>query len=136
MSVSEDIRALAREGLATAEIARRLGIRYQHAYNVLKAGEALPTPSNRVSEAGLPPPQEKPPLPVDTLITGGFTFSGRWVLSARNDLVLDQPLSKGVGVYAFVKDGFALYVGVATMGLPKGYIFTGSPAFRSAPVCA
>ncbi|MDH0370009.1 hypothetical protein [Brucella anthropi] len=35
MSVSEDIRALAREGLATAEIARRLGIRYQHAYNVL-----------------------------------------------------------------------------------------------------
>ena len=34
MSVSEDIRALAREGLATAEIARRLGIRYQHAYNV------------------------------------------------------------------------------------------------------
>ena len=46
MSVSEDIRALAREGLATAEIARRLGIRYQHAYNVLKAGEAIPTPLN------------------------------------------------------------------------------------------
>ena len=59
MSISEDIRALAREGLATAEIARRLGIRYQHAYNVLKAGEALPTPSNRVSEAGRPPSQEK-----------------------------------------------------------------------------
>jgi hypothetical protein len=36
MSISEDIRALAREGLAVAEIARRLGIRYQHAYNVLK----------------------------------------------------------------------------------------------------
>ena len=47
MSVSEDIRALAREGLATAEIARRLGIRYQHAYNVLKAGKAFPAPSNR-----------------------------------------------------------------------------------------
>ena len=37
MSVSEDIRALAREGLATAEIARRLGIRYQHAYKALSA---------------------------------------------------------------------------------------------------
>ncbi|MFI7843914.1 hypothetical protein, partial [Acinetobacter baumannii] len=85
--------------------------------NVLKAGEALPTPSNRVSEAGRPPSQEKPPLPVDTLIAGGFTFSGRWILSATNNLVLDQPLPKGVGVYAFVKDGFALYVGVATMGL-------------------
>jgi hypothetical protein len=40
MSVSENIRALAREGLAVAEIARRLGIRYQHAYNVLKAQSA------------------------------------------------------------------------------------------------
>ncbi len=41
MSVSEDIRALARDGLCTAEIARRLGIRYQHAYNVLKAEGAV-----------------------------------------------------------------------------------------------
>ena len=40
MSVSEDIRALAREGLKVAEIARRLGIRYQHAYNVLKQSRA------------------------------------------------------------------------------------------------
>ncbi len=127
MSVSEDIRALAREGLATAEIARRLGIRYQHAYNVLKAGKAFPAPSNRVSEAGPPPPQEKPPLPVDTLIAGGFTFSGRWILSATNALVLDQSLPKGVGVYAFVKDGFALYVGVATMGLAKRLYFYGKP---------
>ena len=41
MSVSDDIRALARDGLCTAEIARRLGIRYQHAYNVLKAEGAV-----------------------------------------------------------------------------------------------
>jgi hypothetical protein len=40
VSVSEDIRALAREGLKVAEIARRLGIRYQHAYNVLKQSPA------------------------------------------------------------------------------------------------
>jgi hypothetical protein len=43
MSVSENIRTLAREGLSTAEIARRLGIRYQHAYNVLRADGALRT---------------------------------------------------------------------------------------------
>ena len=127
MSVSEDIRALAREGLATAEIARRLGIRYQHAYNVLKAGGTLPAPSKGVSEAARLLPQQKPPLPVDTLIAGGFTFSGRWILSATNALVLDQPLPKGVGVYAFVKDGFALYVGVATMGLAKRLYFYGKP---------
>lgn len=40
VSVSENIRALAREGLKVAEIARRLGIRYQHAYNVLKQSPA------------------------------------------------------------------------------------------------
>lgn len=127
MSVSENIRVLAREGLATAEIARRLGIRYQHAYNVLKAGGTLPAPSNGVSEAARPLPQQKPPLPVDTLIAGGFTFSGRWLLSATNDLVLDQALPKGVGVYAFAKDGIALYVGVATMGLAKRLYFYGKP---------
>ena len=40
MSVSEKIRALARDGFSTTEIARQLGIRYQHAYNVLKANSA------------------------------------------------------------------------------------------------
>lgn len=41
MSVSEKIRALARDGFSTTEIARQLGIRYQHAYNVLKAGSTF-----------------------------------------------------------------------------------------------
>ena len=41
--------------------------------------------------------------------------------------MLDQPLPKGVGVYAFVKDGFALYVGVVTMGLAKRLYFYGKP---------
>ena len=127
MSVSEKIRALAREGLATAEIARQLGIRYQHAYNVLKANGALPAASNRSSQAGQPPPQQKPPLPVDILISGGFIFAGRWVLSETNELAVDQPLPKGVGVYAFAKDGIALYVGVATMGLAKRLYFYGKP---------
>lgn len=46
MSVSEKIRALARDGLSTTEIARQLGIRYQHAYNVLKAGD-LPVATSK-----------------------------------------------------------------------------------------
>jgi hypothetical protein len=37
MSVSRKIRELARDGVSTTEIAKRLGIRYQHAYNVLRA---------------------------------------------------------------------------------------------------
>jgi hypothetical protein len=131
MSVSENIRALAREGLSTAEIARRLGIRYQHAYNVLKAGRALPTPSNGDTvpsrSPAAPASQQKPPLSVDMLIAGGFTFAGRWVLSSTNDLMLDQPLPKVVGVYAFAKNGIVLYIGVATMGLAKRLYFYGKP---------
>ncbi len=54
MSVSDNIRALAREGLAVAEIARRLGIRYQHAYNVLKTkGAHIATAKDVQSEASL-----------------------------------------------------------------------------------
>ncbi len=131
MSVSENIRALARQGLSTAEIARRLGIRYQYAYNVLKAGGALPASSNgdvmasrRLANA---PSLQKPPLAVDTLIAGGFTLASRWVLSSTTDLVLDRPLPKVVGVYAFAKDGIVVYVGVATMGLAKRLYFYGKP---------
>ena len=48
MSVSEKIRALARDGFSTTEIARQLGIRYQHAYNVLKANSASVATSKAV----------------------------------------------------------------------------------------
>jgi hypothetical protein len=41
MSISENILVLVRDGLSTAEIAPRLGVRYQHAKNVLKANGAL-----------------------------------------------------------------------------------------------
>ena len=40
ISISEKIRRLDREGLARAEIARRLGKRYQHVRNVLEAEKA------------------------------------------------------------------------------------------------
>jgi hypothetical protein len=36
MSISENVRELARDGVSTADIARQLGIRYQQAYSVLK----------------------------------------------------------------------------------------------------
>lgn len=50
VSVSENIRALAREGLKVAEIARRLGICYQHAYNVLKQSPAPSSAAARDSQ--------------------------------------------------------------------------------------
>jgi len=115
MSVSEDIRGLAREGLATAEIARRLGIRYQHAYNVLKNDEELTNPRT----AGV----VKPTLSAEELIKCGFELSGRWILSETGDPNIDRPVPNAVAVYAFAKGGIVLYVGVATMGLRKRLYF-------------
>lgn len=70
-------------------------------------------------EASQVQPQQKPPLPVETLLAGGFRFAGRWVESVADGLVPDRALPKGKGVYGFAKNGVALYVGVATMGLAK-----------------
>lgn len=53
-TVSDKIRALAAGGMARAEIARRLGKRYQHVRNVLE-GDRQSAPSQGVSEAEAPP---------------------------------------------------------------------------------
>lgn len=66
-------------------------------------------------------------LRVEELVTGGFTFSSRWILSEAGDLLLDRPLPKAIGVYGFARDGVALYVGVATMGLAKRLYFYAKP---------
>ncbi len=131
VSVSEKIRALARDGLPVAEIARQLEIRYQRAYNVLSAdgtlAAALKPSSARPEQSSVAPVQKKSALTMDTLIAGGFTLASRWILSSEGNLVLDHPLPKVVGVYAFAKEGVALYVGVATMGLAKRLYFYGKP---------
>jgi hypothetical protein len=126
MSTSEKIRALAQEGLATAEIARRLNIRYQHAYKVLSDAKKH-VPKKLSKSPMVNPPTPKPPLLVSDLERGGFEFSGRWVLSEDNSLISDRSLPKAVGVYAFAREGVVLYVGVATMGLSKRLYFYGRP---------
>lgn len=79
---------------STSEIAQKLGIRYQHAYNVLKGS------SNAVVSVGekavVPARVEKPPLPVWVLSDGGFSRIGRRTLSSAEGLVVDQPLPKDV----------------------------------------
>lgn len=135
MSLAAQIRALAREGVDTAEIARRLGIRYQHAYNTLKRSApaadvtALGSgePKRSLTASQPKPLTSKPHLLLDTLIAGGFRRAGRWILSDNGDLVLETPAPADVGVYAFVKNGVAQYVGVATMGLSKRLYFYGRP---------
>lgn len=124
MTKSAAIRALAKDGLSTAEIARRVGVRYQHAYNVLKQAGIVVT-----SAAAKPPtaaPAAKPALTADRLVEGGFRHAACWMV--EDDAVrIDRPLPKERGVYAFVIDGRAMYVGLATMGLAKRLYFYGKP---------
>lgn len=138
VSTSDQIRALAREGLPVADIARRVGVRYQHAYNVLKAAGLLASlRSNVVPRLGrsndlanatvvTAAATTRPPLTADILLGSGFVHSARWIV-AEEKLVLDRPLPRERGVYAFTKDGVALYVGLATMGLAKRLYFYGKP---------
>jgi hypothetical protein len=131
MSVSESIRSLRREGMGVTEIARRLNIRYQHAYKVLRDADMLPAPRPAVSAqqqaSASPASAPKPPLSVETLVSGGFAFAARWILSDAGDLIADRPLPKAVGVYAFAKGGIVLYVGLATTGLAKRLYFYVKP---------
>lgn len=127
MSISDDIRALAKTGIGAAEIARKLGIRYQHAYNVLKSGRKTEGPSGAQAPESVRLGVGKPPLSIETLVAGGFLLSSRWLLSEEGELILERPLPKTVGVYAFAMNGLAVYVGVATMGLSRRLHFYGKP---------
>jgi len=127
LTKADHIRALAADDLEVAEFARRLDIRYQQAYNVAKGENRSATISDVVVPVPIAPESIKSPLPVEVLIAGGFSLASRWLLSADGDLVLDMPVPKAIGVYSFVKDGFAIYVGVATVGVHKRLYAYGKP---------
>jgi DNA-binding MarR family transcriptional regulator len=69
----------------------------------------------------------KPILSVETLLGSGFVRAARWTLDEGGLLIASEVLPKGVGVYAFGKDGVVMYVGVATMGLAKRLYFYAKP---------
>lgn len=119
---SDKIRALAAQGMARADIARELGIRYQHVRNVLEqSGLSRPRPEK-------PAAVEKPVLTSDILQMSGFALSSHWLLSADGSLVLKTALPKESGVYAFAINGVVLYVGLASMGLSRRLYFYSKPA--------
>lgn len=123
-SKSDQIRQLSAEGLSVSDIARRLGIRYQHAYNVLRANIATPVASTEkapISQVA------KPTLTVAEIVSAGFELSANWGLTEAGRLVIAPRLPAAPGVYAFAKNGTVLYVGVATMGLAKRIYFYGKP---------
>lgn len=94
---SDKIRALSRHGVPTAEIARYLGIRYQHARNVLiEAGLHRPA-----SEA------QSSPVPASGGAWVELDASGRLTLPA--DLVAAAELKPGTVRVQLTQDGLELF---------------------------
>ncbi len=115
---SDQIRSLAASGMSVGEIARRLSIRYQHAYNVIsKSKDGVPA-TKRVTNAQPPP---KPTLNVSELQEAGFIHAASWAVNEAG-LMLDLAPSKEPSVYAFAISGVVQYIGVATGGL-KGRLY-------------
>jgi hypothetical protein len=76
MTKADQIRALAKEGLRNADIARRLEIRPQHVSTVLRRSSIARPPSpSRVSAR-----PEKPRLTAEILMAGGFSRAAQWVV--------------------------------------------------------
>lgn len=118
MTKAARIRALAAEGCTTAQIADQVGVRYQHAYNVLKRCDLLGAAKKEGGRPAVPRPANtaKSSLTVARLKAGGFRRVGTWAVM-QDLLVLDPAFPKQRGIYAFVKDDAALYVGLATKGV-------------------
>ena len=110
---SDHIRKLHGEGCSTSKIAAELGIRYQHAYNVIKRANMRPI--GATSNMGRS--HSKPGLDEAKLLESGFRLLGGWMLDDDGNLALSVPVPTDPGVYAFIVDESVLYVGVATIGL-------------------
>jgi hypothetical protein len=119
---SDKIRALAQAGYDRTEIAKHLGIRYQHVRNVL-LGSGITTGLRREAEA------EREPVKVDatpapredtawTVLTdAGFQFIGEWTQDPESQIRLDAKAPAVPGVYAFVVDDVVVYVGLTLNAL-------------------
>jgi hypothetical protein len=123
MTTSDQIRALAGEGLTVSEIAGRLGIRYQHAYKVCRDAGLF---TGRAGPSGEASRGVKPKLTVEQLLQSGFSKAGRWDVSGDR-LVCPSGLPATGGVYAFAQRGTVVYIGLASRSLTQRLYFYGNP---------
>jgi len=124
MTKSEQIRELSKQGMKTAQIARHLDIRYQHAYNVLKQSNLLKT---KIPSKSQVQHLKKPSLKNEALLKAGFLNARHWQKDDKSKISLSEELPRHQGVYAFSMDGVVQYVGLATMGLSKRLYFYKKP---------
>lgn len=112
---AEKIRALDRAGMARAEIARFLGISYQHVRNTLVQG----APSGRASPPRMVEMERAAPKPwsIHKLLDAGFELVGDCQLGEGNAFSYSAKAPTEAGVYAFAVDGVIKYVGLTRFGL-------------------
>ncbi len=104
-----------------------MGVKYQHAYKVLKSAGLLPLAQSRATPQGKTPPA-RAILTCTHLLAHGFKQEGAWSLAGLGILALDRTLGRGPGVYAFALNGVVLYVGVATRCIANRLGFYRRPA--------
>jgi hypothetical protein len=119
---SAKIRALAHAGYGRAEIARALGIRYQHVRNILiKSGNAGGGQAQIEVEREPVTVEAAPGLPqaisCDQLLKAGFRHLGEWTADGSGAIKLNAQAPAEPGVYAFVIEDMVVYVGLTNSGL-------------------
>jgi hypothetical protein len=72
--------------------------------------------------------EQRPPLTTDLLLASGFKQAADWMTVDPLRLQASAALPKERGVYAFVSDNRAQYVGLATMGVAKRLYFYSRPS--------
>jgi len=118
---SAKIRALADAGYDRTEIAKVLGIRYQHVRNVLVDSGKIGGLRRQVSVPREPITVELPVGPAaviscDALIKAGFRALGEWELNGEG-IRSSNAAPADPGVYAFVIADIVVYVGLTNSGL-------------------
>ncbi len=74
------------------------------------------------------PEAGRPPLTLELLLDGGFELAAKWIMADDDSLAPPEGVPEDRGVYAFVVDDVAQYVGVATGGLAKRLQYYTRPA--------
>lgn len=111
---SAQIRALAANGYARTDIARLLGISYQHVYNVLTTTVTVKRNSTSKDDAAAIAIEK---WSEDRLLGAGFELIGCCVLNGADQFSYSGEAPRSPGVYAFSVNGLIHYVGLTRSSL-------------------
>jgi hypothetical protein len=118
-TTADKIRALLVEGYLRADVARFLGVRYQHVRGVAVAAGIDGGLQRGIQVVTKSKPIQKlhEDVAIDMLLDAGFVRLGTWIADGAGGIALDTPAPTDAGVYVFVVDGLIKYIGVSRAGI-------------------